>query len=165
MPLKICLLIICHQSHLSGAGHVTTRVNIHRVPESTCLVLATVTNSQISNYFVTNSHWPSDNTDIHTWDTKPYFTICPLFCCHLALVCYQSCDNMQSYKGSGAYQSGICFYYPLTLPEYSLFVNHWSGAGYVTEHINILSSHKILVSMPPDDWFCQKMERLNLIAA
>ena len=65
-------------AHQSGAGHVTTQINIHRVPEPTGPVLATValTKTQISSLFCHQFPpvrcWSFDNINKHTPGSRAY---------------------------------------------------------------------------------------------
>ena len=64
-PVPICPVL----------GHVATQVNIHRVPEPTILVVATVTFSPIF-FTVTKSHrWSCDNLLAHTGVPIPLVTV------------------------------------------------------------------------------------------
>ena len=65
-------------AHRSGAGHVTSQINIHRVSEPTGPVLATValTETQISSLFCHQFPpvrcWSCDITNKHTPGTRAY---------------------------------------------------------------------------------------------
>ena len=135
---QICPLIICHQ-YLSGAGHVTIQVSLHRVPERTSPVLATVTLLQKGKFlsiFVTNSHWHSAGhvtTEIYIHDVPNRTLPLPVTwlrsgTCHVSRRNYARGPEPTSpvFATNTLLHCQSTFCYP----------------GYVTEHVNILSSYK-----------------------
>ena len=108
---QIYPLIICHQSHRSGAGHVTTLIYIIQgsrpYRSGTGLQLPSYTH-RFPLYFVTNSHRPSTGhvtTQIYILQGSrayrsgtglqlpPYAQISSLFCHQFPPVRSGSCDN------------------------------------------------------------------------
>ena len=104
---------------------MTTQIYIHRVPEPTGLVPATVSLSQI--YSICHQSpsvwcWSCDNSNMHTQSARAYqywlqlpSQIFPLFCHQFPPVRCWSYDNSSVHtQGARAYQSGTSYSYPLT---------------------------------------------------
>ena len=110
LPSQIYPLIICHQSHRSGAGHVTALIYIlqgsRAYRSGTGLQLPSYTH-RFPLYFVTNSHRSSTG--------------------HVTTQIY-------ILQGSRAYRSGTGYSYPRThrFPHYFVTNSHRSGPGHVT---------------------------------